>query len=250
MSTPASPAGLPLWVKVVGSVLIGGHLAAVGAMVLAAPSGPWPTEDGAGWATPPHFATPINNAADSYLKGIKFTHNYHFTENDVANPHSGSGGAARLEIHLRDAQDKEIAVLQIPDPNARGAVRFYQSLLAAGLNDDDILEPRPGEFVPAPNQPIPTVRFWEMSEGRKAKISTMQEHLIPRDRPTFGPSEKSIILARSYARYLCKAHGAKSAEIIRHTKQYIPPDVMFFDAPPPEGEFDEVHMNFGVLSGN
>lgn len=249
MSMPARAPGLPAWIKVLGSIAIGGHLAAVGAMVLAAPSGPWPTDEGAGWATPPHFASSINEAATPYLKAVKLTHNYHFTENDVANLQS-SGGTARFEARLRDAEGKEIAVLEFPDPNARGAVRYYQSLLAAGLDDDDMLQPRPGEFVPAPNQPIPTVRYWEMSEGRKARISTMQEHLIPRDRPVFGPSDKSLILARSFARYLCGTHGAKSAEIVRYSKRFIPPDVLFFDVPPPEGEFDASEMHFGVFSGN
>ena len=75
----------------------------------------------------------------------------------------------------------------------------------------------------------------------------MPEHLIPRDRPVFRPSEQSLLLARSYARYLCRTHGAATAELIRHTGEPITPAVMFTSGQPPAAAVNELISSFGEL---
>ena len=45
------------------------------------------------------------------------------------------------------------------------------------------------------------------------------------------------MLARSYARYLCRMHGAASAEIIRHTKDPILSGVLLEPSAPSPEEF-------------
>jgi hypothetical protein len=219
---------------------IAGHLLAVAALVLAAPSGPWPVAGGSDWATPPQFARSLGEWTLPALSLIKMTHNYHFLTNRPAI-------ASRFDVRLRDASGQEMATLRFPDPNALWAARFRQKLLAQGLDGDDQVEPLPGEFVPAPGQPVRAVPYWQMGEGRTGKLATVEEHLIPRDREVTGPSPWSMLLARSYARYLCRAHQAASAEVIRYTKDHIPPDVLFLDSPPPASSFDEVSVSFGVF---
>jgi hypothetical protein len=71
------------------------------------------------------------------------------------------------------------------------------------------------------------------------------EHLG--DRPVFRASARSLLLARSYARYLCRLNGAAKAEVIRHTQEPIPPAVMFMNDQPPAGAFNELTSNFGEL---
>jgi hypothetical protein len=81
----------------------------------------------------------------------------------------------------------------------------------------------------------------------RLRLKSVPQHLAPRDRSVFRPSEWSLLLARSYARHLCRAHGAASAEIVRHTREAIPPAVLFFDDAPPEA-FEELVSTFGEVS--
>ncbi len=100
-------------------------------------------------------------------------------------------------------------------------------------------------MIAAPRQKAPTVDIWEPGPGGALNIKTVPQHLVPRDRPVFRPSELSLVLARSYARYLCRAHGAASAEIIRHTKDpYLPASLLFEDSSPPAPE--ELVARFGA----
>src|SRR5262249_51306775 len=135
---------------------------------------------------------------------------------------------------------------KIPDPEANFWVRHRQSLLAQALADDEPVPPPQGEKVAAPGQQTRTVEIWdEVEKGvPRLAIKKVPEHLIPRDRPVFRPSEWSLILAQSYARYLCRTHGADKAEIIRHTQEAIPPGVLFGPEPPP-GAFPVLTSNFG-----
>lgn len=243
---PSSPLPIPRWLRFAASVLIAGHLIAVLSLVLAANSGPWPVDDGYGFASSPHFAQGIYAKLSGYMNALKLTNNYHFTENDVANVHQ-NGFAAEFDVRLRDKEGKEITTLRFPDRSALPIVRHRQSILAAGLNSDEIVEPRPGEFVPAPDQPIRSVRVWENTDNRTGKLGTMQEHLIPRDRPVAGPSDLAMILSRSYARYLCRENNAASAEIVRYTRQVIPPDVLYTPENFPAEVFQETTMSFGVF---
>jgi hypothetical protein len=75
-------------------------------------------------------------------------------------------------------------------------------------------------------------------------VRTVPEHLLPRDRQVFRPSEWSLLLAQSYGRHLCRAHGAASVEIIRRTREAIPPAVLNLPEPPAE-LFETLSANFG-----
>jgi hypothetical protein len=102
-------------------------------------------------------------------------------------------------------------------------------------------------MIPAPNRAVPTVRIWEIAGNGGLELRTVPEHLVPRDRPVFRASARSLLLARSYARYLCRINGAAKAEVIRHTQEPIPPAVMFMSNQPPAGAFNELTSNFGEL---
>lgn len=244
-STPNARPGWPGWVRVIVSLLVVLHLAAVTNSSLVASSGPWPTLEGMDMATPPQFAQAIAPWFAPYLGAVKLHHNYHFAENYVADQ-LGPGTVAVLEIRLKDAEGNDAGVLHYPDPSARGAVRHRQKLLAEALNRDELVEPLPGERIPAPNQPVNTVRFWEFQENQPSRIGTIPEHLIPRDRPVYGPSDWSMVVARSLSRYALRSSGAASAEIVRRSKPYIPPDVLF--DPSLEGaNFEESVVSFGVI---
>ena len=45
---------------------------------------------------------------------------------------------------------------------------------------------------------------------------------------------------------LCRRHGAASAELIRHTREPVPPAVLFLPESPAD-DFDELTSNFGEL---
>jgi hypothetical protein len=216
------------------------HFMAILGTALGARSGPWPVNGELGWATPPQFAQEINSLCGSYLWALNLTSDYHF-------PSDRPQLASRFEVRLRDAQGNELEVVQIPDPSANAFVRHRQSLLADGLAADMAVEAPPGEFVPAPNQPVRTVVYWNFEGGPIGALRTIEEHLIPRDQQVTGPTDWALLLARSYSRYLCRTHGAASAEIVRHTKDAIPPDVLFADSPPQAAAFDSAAASFGVF---
>lgn len=248
---------LSLGVRVVVSAVIAFHFLAVIGGVLIAPSGPWPMPNGGDMATPPHFAQllmfgpdfipdPAPGTVDlslmGYLKVGKMTHNFHFISNRPPDFET------RIEAKLRDANGEVMQVIHFPDQESNFIARHRQQLLAEGLSEDEPVEPLPGESIPAPNQEVRTVRIWEPGEGRTGEIRQVEEHLIPRDRPVFGPSDWSMVVARSFARHLCREHGAASVELIRHTKPLIPPDVVFLDPKPQAGTFDESIVSFGVFN--
>lgn len=237
----------PGWLQWMVSVVLLAHFAAVLIAVLAVPSGPWPTAEGMGMQDAPRFALAFTELAAPYLAALKLEHNFHFEENRVTNQ-LGNGSLAYVEVKLKDAGGHEIRTARLPDPAANGIVRHYQQRLVDALNSDQAVEPPPGERIPAPNQPVATVRIWEAEEGKPSHVGTIAEHLIPRDRPVFGPSSWSLIVARSLARYFGRSEGAATCEIIRHSKPFIPPDVLF-DSNASADDFNELVANFGELNG-
>lgn len=242
---PSTPVA-PLWMAV-ASVAILLHFAAVGSLVLAAPSGPWPVPEGKSWATPPQFAQSTVDMTLPYLKAVKFTDFYHYPENFMDSG-SVNGSDYRILATLKDEKGDVIKELVIPDPNANPAVRFREKLIAMALASDERVEPLPGEYIPAPNQKVRKVKVWRMKSGANtANIEELEEHLVPRDEPVFGPSEMGLALARSYGRYLTRTYGAASVEIVRESKDVIPPDMLFMDANdlPPAEAFNSIKMNFG-----
>jgi hypothetical protein len=71
---------------------------------------------------------------------------------------------------------------------------------------------------------------------------------VPRNREVYRPSEWSLLLAQSYARYLCREYGAESVELIRYTQEVIHPVVLFGDRAPPQEAFPVLKANFGEFS--
>ena len=232
---------LPPWILVCGSVAVAGHLAALGLLALAAPSGPWPTPFGASTALAPAFAEdPAASATRNYLLPLHMSHNYHFDSDRPAQP------GVWFEVRLRDEQGKELRTVRVPDPGASFWVRHRQERLARALADDRPVQPPAGKVVPAPGQAVHTVDFWDVAGDGILRLKTAPEHLIPRDRPVFRPSGWSLVLARSYVRHLCRAHGAASGELVRHTREPVLPAVLLLDEPPP-GTFAELISYFGEV---
>jgi hypothetical protein len=237
---PSDPTStVPRWLVILGSVAIMVHLLAVTTVVLAAPSGPWVTPEGPALSTPPPFALSLNRVATpAYLQWVKLTHPYRFASNRSDVP------AVIFEVNLKDDAGRPMATFKLPDPKANYWVRHRQSQLAGGLAPDQLVQPRPGEVLPAPNQKIETVSIWEGGPDRNLRLREVPEHLVPRDRQVWRPSEWSMLLAESYVRYLCRAHGAASGELVRRTRQPVHPALLFMPEPPP-GEFEDLIAHFG-----
>jgi hypothetical protein len=254
-SPSASFPALPRWLTVLGSLAIGIHLFAVGVAVLAAPSGPWPGMEGPTMLGPPQFAQSLLTgkvdpatgkvepqspvSIGSYLRWIRMPHHYRYSTNRPGGPD------VYFEARLKDANGQPVATLKFPDPDANFWVRHRQTILAHALGDDQPVAPPQSEVIAAPAQEVRKVTIWDGGDGpsRTMTLKAVPEHLIPRDRPVVRPSEWSVLLTRSYARYLCQAHGAASVEILRHHREAIPPTVLFME--PPAGTFDELVANFG-----
>src|SRR6516165_6206300 len=98
---PDAPLELPPWLTGLGSAAVAFHLAAVAALALAAPSGPWPTAFGASTATGPQFARSVSAVTMPYYLGpLKLTHNYHFAGNRPG------ATAVYVEARLKDAEGR------------------------------------------------------------------------------------------------------------------------------------------------
>jgi hypothetical protein len=226
-----------------GSVAILVHLGAVTVHALAAQSGPWPGPDGPSQADPPSFAQALDSqGAAGYLKLVKLTHNYHFAGNYPLNP------GVFLEATFKDAHGDPIAV-RFPDPEANPWVRHLQEVFVQGLASDLPVAPLEGETVPAPNKQVRTLAIWDQANNDSLRLRHVQEHLIPRNRPVEGPSEWSLVLVHSYARYLCRKYGATSVEVVRHHREPLPPAAMLSSRPPPFA-FKEMLSNYGEIHGD
>lgn len=237
-STAAVP--LPRWLVVLGSLLIVFHFGSVGVAALAAPSGPWPTGEGQGPATPPQFAYSAHQIVLPYLQAVKLDNNYHFASNRPEQI------GVQLEVRLKDDAGQDLATVKLPDPNANPWVRHRQALLLRGLTYDDGVAPPQGEAIAAPNRAVPKVPIWDVAEQRQLRLKPVEEHLIPRDRPVMRPSEYNLLLVRAFARHLCREHQAAVAEVLRHHQDPIPPLVLFEQNLPP-GAFEPVTSNYGEL---
>jgi hypothetical protein len=242
--TPASlnrPEPLPSWLIGLGSAAVAGHLLALLVSVLAAPSGPWPTPYGSDTAVAPMFASGLDSVVrPKYLRPLKMTHNYHFATNRSELP------GVYFQVQLKGNSGETLATLRFPEEHANPWVRHRQSLLARALADDQPVQPPAGEVIAAAGQNVRQVQIWDMSSDRSLGLKTVAEHLIPRDRPVSRPSELSLVLARSYARYLCRQYGAASAEITRHSREPLSPVILFQRDVPP-GTADELIARFGEL---
>jgi hypothetical protein len=178
----------------------------------------------------PEFAGRANRAISPYLSALHLTHTYHFAANQPRSP------SIYFEAKLKDAQGQVVKTLKFPDDSDNFWLRYRESLLAQGLGNDQPFQRPPGtELLPAPGQKMPTVTIWDVTAGDPTlKLREMDEHLVPRDRPVYRPTEWSLVLARSYARYLCREHHAAAVELIRHSREPIMPEFMFLNEPPAE----------------
>jgi hypothetical protein len=219
------------------------HLAALVVHAAAAPSGPWPMMEGADMAPPPAFLQGADQGvALPYLVRIKMTHNYHFPSNRTGLPE------AYLEVRLLDDKGEELKAVRFPDPQAAPRVRQRQALVARWLIEDRPVERSQwGERIAAPGQKAPEVPVWAPvpEQDRKLHLSWVPEHEIPKDRPVFRPSDWSLLVVRSAARHLCHVHGAARADVVRHSREAIPPRILFERELPPQTE--DLHSAFGRL---
>jgi hypothetical protein len=214
---------LPRWLVVVGSAAILFHFTAVVMAVLASPSGPWAMPGGAPTMyLPPQFASRLREPVIYvHARALKMGHSYHFLSNRSA------PGAVFLEVRLRkSAGSEEMTLLRFPDRKANPWVRHRQLILARALLDDVAVEQQQGDRIPPPGQPPRMLQFWAPSTIRGLKLEEKPEHLVPREQNIQRPSDLAVVLFRSYGRFLCRKYGAVSAEIIRHSRDPIPPDVL------------------------
>jgi hypothetical protein len=233
-----SPRPLPTWLMWVASGLIALHLFAVGILVLAAPSGPWPTPFGPSQALPPAFAGRISDVSTAYyLRPLHMMHNYHFMSNRPDQT------AIFFEVRLKSEAGEVVKTLRFPEKGANAWVKQRQELLAQGLGDDEQVQAPRGEVIPAPGQKMERVPIWEPVGENQFALREVELHLIPKDRPVFRPREWSVLLVRSYLRHLCREYGAASAELTRHSRQAVMPALLYLPAAPP-GTYDTLQSTF------
>lgn len=241
---PSAPAvGVPRWLMLFLSVVILFHLSAIVVRALDARSGPWPTEMGADMATPPQFANSLDSGLAWYLKAVGMTSTHHVPSDRVTLP------GIYLEARLMNESGEEIARVKIPEDSANPWLRHRQQLIARTLGDDHpVFVPR-SKVIPPPGQQVPEVEYWHVkpenpTEWRLTRQSINDFILTER---YFRPSDVSLLLVRSYARQLCRQHGAAKVEIIRHHQNPIPPSVIGVDELQP-GIFEEFSSTFGEFT--
>ena len=247
------------WWVAAGSAAILFHLTAIIIPILDVPSGPWPTGAGNAMGDPPQFAHGASGLTTLHGKYLRIAHSYDFVTN-----RPGDMGGVRFEVRLRDADRNVMGTYQFPDPTVNPWVRHRQTLLASALAPDQSIPPPAGELLAAPGQKAPTLSVWLLPEedspevkyaralaldDRKVqlRLRTIPQHLVPRNRQVMRPSAWSLVLAQSYSRYLCRQHGAASAELIRVTRDPVLPAPLF-GSEPPASAFEDLVATFGEVS--
>jgi hypothetical protein len=259
MSRPPSSGAVPLprWLLAAGSAVILVHLAAVIIPILDVPSGPWFTPQGPEQGDPPAFAHSAAGLATVHADYLRVAHSYHFATNRPA-----VIPGVQIEVRLKNEKGQVIDTLHFPDPNANPWVRQRQEVLLSSLAPDLPIEQQGGEVIPAPGEKVPTVPLWALpgedfsapipqppkaEPGAPLHLQAVPQHRLPRYPGRMRPSEWSLILAHSYARYLCRTHGAASAEVVRHTRPPVPPAALLGQETPPDA-FQDLVANFGEMS--
>ena len=238
------------WVRGLASAGLLLYVSALIANGLVSRSGPWPSMGGPDYADPPSFArlalnsSPTGEAGSSWslgglLRSLRLTHNGRFETN--APPEFQH----QFEAIFRDADGNEIARKAYPDPTANAAIQHRQKLIAAGLGHDVPVIPPDGEFVPADGQDVRKVEIWHVDESRNGRRILVPEHELARDRDLSAPSPWSQALAASFGRYLLRQTPAESVEIVRLTRQALPPEVLFVDAHSTPSDPDQFRLSFG-----
>ena len=239
-----TPRTLPRWIVAVVSVGVVLHFGALLTHVIAVPSGPWvvPPPVGVTMCDAPTFIQPIARVVlPAYLSPLRFANNYHFQTDrpevvDVA-----------FEIRIKDRQGV-VTKRWFPDPDANFAVRFRQSLLAQELAQDMPVQLPRTEVIPAIGKKVPMVSYWDMKpEDKEMRLVESPQHLAPKSRELYKPRDWSLLLARSYMRYMIRrTDGAVSAELVRVVKNTVLPENMILDEPLP-GTFTPNAASFGEV---
>jgi hypothetical protein len=191
---------------------------------------------------PPAFAQAVSEVTTRcYLMPLKMSHNYHFAANRTGNP------AAYFEVRLKDKDGNLLETLKFPEDQANPWVRHRQALLAQELAQDVPVQLPQGEYIPPPGQEVPQLIIWN-GGGTPGSILRLEKRDIreirdiSRDHPVERPSEWTRLLARAYCRYLCRAHGAASADLDRVSREPTMPALMFEERLP--ANFDNLVSNF------
>jgi hypothetical protein len=250
MSPPQAHAQkeLPPWLIRGASAIIVLHFLAIGSLVLSAQSGPWPTRFGNSPAEGPPFAGMVHRKvfAPLYLEPLHLSNNYHFRDNGPLE----SVSAVYFEANLKDASGRIVKTVKFPGDQDNTWLRHRYNLLALGLGNDQPLQVLRGEVLAGEGGTMPQVTFWDDSNPKLWKLVTKDEHLARaeqlarKDRSLVAPSEWSLLLARSYQRFLCRHYDVAAVELVRHHKNPVLPAFMFLPEPP-QGTFDELICSFG-----
>jgi hypothetical protein len=249
-----APTQLPPILIALASLIILAHLGAVVVHALAAPSGPWGPPDSGNIMPSPRFAESLDrDAAQPYLAFVRLSDAYRFSSEQPA------VNGVFLEVNLRDAKGEVVKTVRFPKIRKKGEdtpppppdfwhawIRERQEAFVRGLVDQSVAPPE-GEKIAAPGQRVVTVPIWEMTGEFSSELRTVPEHLIPRNRQVFRPTPWSLVLVHSYARYLCQANGADSAEVIRHMRAPSWPLGLARGQPPEPPMFTDLVANYGVI---
>ena len=207
---------LPTWQLAIFSVVIGGHLLAVLAMILAVPSGPWPTADGNSLSTPPQFAYSLNNLIPrSYLQSLGMAHHDHHVSDDPARR------GVFLELRLEDAEGRPLTTLTLPNPESNWWIRHRQSLLVRALADDIPIAPPEGEMISAPGQSASTTPIWEVSsngglELRDESLARQKSLCCWRGRwPDISAALRELPRSKSFVTHKKRSHRQSCSFLIR-----------------------------------
>jgi hypothetical protein len=230
-TTPARP--LPRWLIVVGTLGIAFHLLAVVVVVIAAPSGPFPTPVGPLPFEPPAFVWRqnaggqlLNEVAADYLRLLHLGSNYHFSSNKL------DYSAVWFEVRLKGADGAVFKTLKFPEDDANFWVRHREGLLAQNIGDDQNVQSNRQNTLPAEGERVQRVQIWKQAKpGDEFHLESVPVSSLSRTQPENGPSAWSQLLAKAYVRYLERKYGEErgesiKGELIRHSRNPIPPVVV------------------------
>lgn len=243
------PRPLPGWVVAAVSLFVVFHFFAVTAHVLGARSGPWLVPGiGPSPAEPPPFVGEQIKLATSrfYLQPLRLASDYHYMSNRVDMPQ------VELEAILRDEKGNVMQTLSFPSAKDNPWVRQRHALLAEQLGGDMPVPIPRGEMIPAKGQETEKLTVWypPSPQEKKLVLRETEQHLVKdliKD-PSMQlsrPRDWTLLAARSYARYLCRKHGAASVTLVRKSNDPIMPALLFLpDELIPPGTFDTLASQF------
>jgi hypothetical protein len=245
------PKTLPSSIVAVLSLCVVGHFFAVGAHVLAARSGPWlvPNFFTPSMAEGPTFATMIDQTTYRYyLQPLGMTGDFSYTSDRVDQPD------VYFEARLRNEHGEVVKKLRFPSPEDSVWLRQCYSLLAEGLGGDAPVPVQQMVQIPAPGQESPRIKVWNPPVPMEKKLVLLEteQHKVKSlmkdpSMQLSKPREWTLLLARSYARHLCRQEKVASVELVRYSRDPIMPVVLLMPGDRmPAGTFDTLESQFEV----